>query len=205
MESELLKIFDEQGRVLGTAPRSEVHKRGHWHETFHCWFTERKADKSFLYFQIRSAVKKDYPDLLDITAAGHIMANETWLDGLREVKEELGIDLEMEELFSLGVIKDSLICPQFIDNEMCHVYVYNNLVPYEKYRLQKVEVSGIVRISLNDFEKLWFEGIKELQADGFTVNSDGEKDFMSIMVKKEDFVPHEDAYIKSIVEAIKSL
>jgi len=205
MDSELLRIFNEQGNEIGTAPRSEVHKAGHWHETFHCWFTERAAGEDFIYFQKRSSVKKDYPDLLDITAAGHILAHEEAMDGLREVKEELGIEIRIEELFSLGIIKDSLNSPDFIDNEMCHVYVYNKQVPYDLYNLQIEEVSGIVRMSLDSFVKLWFGEVSESEAEGFTTQLNRQKQNLIMKVTKDHFVPHEDSYISSIVKAIRSL
>ena len=204
MESEVLKIFDEQGMEIGTAPRSEVHKSGHWHETFHCWFIERAAGKDYIHFQIRSAAKKDYPNLLDITAAGHILAYEDSLDGLREVEEELGIHVSIEELISLGIIKDSLISSNFIDNELCHVYLYRKHVPYEKYCLQKEEVSGIVKLEVDDFEKLWFEKDVALKIEGFQINGDGIMELATTSVNKTNFVPHEDAYIKSVIAAIRA-
>lgn len=205
METELLRIFDDQGKEIGTAPRSIVHIEGHWHETFHCWFTERIAGEDFIYFQIRSSVKKDYPNLFDITAAGHLLANEDVFDGLREVKEELGIDIGMEELFSVGTIKASLVSSNFIDKEMCHVYVYNKHVPYEKYNLQIEEVSGIIRTSLDLFEKLWFGEVMELEAEGFTLNPDGQKQPLVLKVVKDQFVPHEDEYINSVIKAIREI
>jgi isopentenyldiphosphate isomerase len=205
MESELLRIFNEQGNEIGAAPRSEVHKAGHWHETFHCWFTERLAGADFIYFQKRSSVKKDYPNLLDITAAGHILANEEANDGLREVKEELGVEIRIEELFSLGIIKDSLNSPGFIDNELCHVYVYNKHVPNEIYNLQTEEVSGIVKMNLDSFVKLWFGEVKESEAEGFTTHLNGQKQNLNMKVTKDHFVPHEDSYIRSVVQAIRSL
>ncbi|MEW8972068.1 NUDIX domain-containing protein [Mesobacillus jeotgali] len=205
MENEKLKIFDEQGAEIGTAPRSEVHKAGHWHETFHCWFTERTGKEILLYFQVRSAVKKDYPGLLDITAAGHILANESAPDGLREVKEELGIDLSLEDLHSLGMIKDSLTSPGFIDNELCHVFLYDQHQPFDNFMLQREEVSGIMLAKLAEFEKLWFGKVQEITVEGFLVSGNNEKKSQSMLVTRSDFVPHEDAYIESVIKAIKYL
>lgn len=204
MESELLKIFDEQGSECGAASRSEVHKAGHWHETFHCWFIERTEGEEFIYFQIRSDAKKDYPKLLDITAAGHILASENSLDGLREVKEELGIDISIDELVSLGIVKDSLISPTFIDKELCHVFLYTKHVPFEMFSLQQEEVSGIVKVKVADFEKLWFEnGTADIIVEGFRINQGGKKDSARMKVNKTDFVPHEDTYIRTIIESIR--
>lgn len=205
MENEMLKIFNESGKEIGTASRAEVHKKGHWHETFHCWFTERIGGEDFIFLQIRSADKKDYPNLLDITAAGHILANENSLDGLRELKEELGVELSMEELFSVGIIKDSLKSPNFNDNELCHVYLYNQHVPNEMYKLQKEEVSGIVSVRMDEFEKLWLNKINEIDATGFEVQANGEKEFVTMKVNKSKFVPHEDSYIKRVIAAIREM
>ena len=205
MENELLKVFDQQGKCIGTATRSEVHKAGHWHETFHCWFTERIDNEDFLFFQVRSSAKKDYPNLLDITAAGHILADESPVDGLRELKEELGIDLALEEMHSLGMIKDSLNSPGFIDNELCHVFLYEKPVPFDDYWLQSEEVSGIMMASLTEFENLWFGKKKKIQVEGFLANVKNEKKSYCMHVSKNDFVPHEDAYIQSVIKAIEKL
>ncbi|MBT2684630.1 NUDIX domain-containing protein [Bacillus sp. ISL-37] len=205
MENELLKVFDQKGICIGTATRSEVHKTGHWHETFHCWFTERIDNEEFLFFQVRSLAKKDYPNLLDITAAGHILADESPVDGLREVKEELGIDLALEELHSLGMIKDSLNSPGFIDNELCHVFLYEQPQPFDNYKLQREEVSGIMMASLSEFEDLWFGKKKEMKVEGFLASVNNEKKSHSMLVTKKDFVPHEDTYIESVIKAIKKL
>lgn len=205
MENELLKVFDEQVNWIGTETRKEVHKTGYWHETFHCWLTERIGNKDFLFFQVRSSAKKDYPSLFDITAAGHILADESPLDGLREVKEELGIELAMEDLHSLGIIKDSLNSPELIDNELCHVYLYAQHQSFDHYQLQREEVSGIMMASLTEFENLWFGKIEEIEVEGFLVSEDHEKKSHSMLVTKKDFVPHEDSYIESVLKAIKNL
>lgn len=205
MENELLKVFDQQGNYIGTAMRAEVHKAGHWHETFHCWFTERIGTEDFLFFQVRSSAKKDYPNLLDITAAGHILADESPLDGLREVKEELGITLELEDLHSLGVIKDSLNSNGFIDNELCHVFLFDQHQSFDHYRLQSEEVSGIMMASLAEFENLWFGNVQGIKVEGFLSSVNNEKKLHSMYVTKNDFVPHEDAYIENVIMAIKNL
>ena len=60
MEDEQLNIFDSKGRLTGTASRADAHKKGLWHETFHCWFIEVKEHKIFIHFQLRSPDKKRF-------------------------------------------------------------------------------------------------------------------------------------------------
>lgn len=151
MENEMLKIFDENKHQIGIATREEVHRLGHWHEAFHCWFVSREEEKDYIYLQLRSDIKKDYPSLLDITAAGHLLAQETVLDGIREIKEEIGIDVSINELESLGVINYCVVKENFIDKEIAYVFLYRYNNTFEEFTLQKEEVSGMLKTEFDDF------------------------------------------------------
>ncbi|MGG3661413.1 NUDIX domain-containing protein [Bacillus gobiensis] len=203
MESEILKIFDDQRNEKGTATREEVHKKGFWHETFHCWFVSREDGVEYLYFQLRSETKKDYPNLFDITAAGHLLADETVRDGIREVKEEIGIDLSYHDLVPLGVVKYSLQKEGFLDNEMANVFMYENSIDMHEFELQKEEVSGIVKVEFTQFYKLCTGEADEIRVQGFQMNRDGKQLTLTQFVGKDKFVPHDRIYYEKVLSLIK--
>lgn len=205
MEQELLKIFDEQHNQIGVDTREEIHRLGLWHETFQCWFIGNHKGKQYIYLQLRSDAKKDYPGLLDITAAGHLLESETVFDGIREVKEELGIDVLFEELHSLGVLKYSVTTGDLIDNELAHVFLYNCALAWDQFTLQVEEVSGIVRVELIPFVSLWQGELEEIDITGFRVEQDGTRTPIHQMVNKTSFVPHEQSYYDKICEEIINL
>lgn len=204
MENELLKIFDQNKNPIGVATRKDVHRFGYWHEAFHCWFVSNESGVDYIYLQIRSENKKDYPNLIDITAAGHLLATETVEDGVREIKEELGIEVDYSELFSLGTIHYSVKRETFIDNEIAHVFLYKSEHEFTDYLLQKEEVSGIVKAKLIDFSQLWSGEKSDVLIDGFEVDHDGRQSFFCKKVKKSAFVPHETSYYESIISGITS-
>lgn len=191
MEDEQLNIFDSKGRLTGTASRADAHKKGLWHETFHCWFIEVKEHKIFIHFQLRSPDKKDFPNMLDITAAGHLTAEEGVEDGVREIKEELGISLNLNDLIYAGKIADEIIIGDFIDRELCHVFIYK--IPAgtkPDYVFQDKEVAGIVKIEVSEFEEIWTdETVSVMINESF--------------VSKNNFVPHENSYIDAVIKSIK--
>lgn len=203
MDQELLNIVNEQGHAVGQATRGEVHRKGYWHETFHCWFVSREADAQFIYFQKRSDAKKDYPSLLDITAAGHILAHEVIQDGIREVKEELGINVSFDELISVGIIKDSIIEKGMIDHELAHVFLYESDLLLNAFQLQREEVSGIVKIELESFYDLWTGKRTDVMMTGFENDSKGRAMPVEKVVNKACFVPHEHTYYEQVLNAIR--
>ncbi|MCM2979997.1 NUDIX hydrolase [Niallia circulans] len=204
MSIEMIKIYDEQKNPLGITSRDIVHQKGYWHDTFHCWFLKNENNIDYIYFQLRSKVKNDFPNLLDITAAGHILADETVGEGIREIKEELGMDVSMEDLELIGVIKDCIITENFIDKEFGNVYMYRvNEEPV--YKLQKEEVSGIVRTKFKNFYDFVFEKRTEITVNGFIINTYDEKLEITKNVTKEDFVPHSGSYLKDVVTIIKNV
>ncbi|TQR15310.1 NUDIX hydrolase [Psychrobacillus soli] len=205
MEEEMLRIFDSNRTAVGTAPRHEVHRLGYWHETFHCWFISREEEIDYIYLQIRSESKKEYPGLLDITAAGHLLATETVHDGVREVKEELGIDVTFEELASLGIIDYSVTTGDLIDQELANVYVYNGALSLDDFALQTEEVSGVVRANFKQFSALWLGELEEIQVAGFEINKTGNRVSVDKIVTKINFVAHEQSYYEAIIRGINKL
>ncbi|WP_113930294.1 NUDIX domain-containing protein [Bacillus sp. P14.5] len=204
MDQETLTVFNDEGVPVGAAPRDEVHRKGYWHETFHCWFIQRKESINYLYFQLRSSSKKDYPNLLDITAAGHILSHETIEEGIREVKEETGIEISFENLVPIGIIPYEIITENFIDRERAHLFLFDFTGNMEDFLLQQDEVSGILRAEFNQFEKL-IEGTADfVNLEGFQIASDGKKEMTAIIAEKKDFVPHEDSYYQGVLESIHS-
>jgi isopentenyldiphosphate isomerase len=202
METEQLKIFDENRNPIGVASREDVHKLGYWHETFHCWFVRKEQERDYLYLQLRSKTKKDYPNLLDITAAGHLMADESVEDGVREIKEEVGIDIHFQDLIPLGIIDYCVKEEDFIDKEFAHTFLYKSEKSFDDFILQD-EVAGIVKVDLNEFAELWFGKSEIIKITGFTVTEDGNKIYFEEHVGRGKFVPHQNKFYRTVLEKIK--
>ena len=92
--AELLDIFDENLRHLGVKERTAVHRDGDWHRVFHCWVIYRDAAGcDFMVLQKRGPDKDIFPNALDVSVGGHYEAGESMAEGVREVREELGIEV----------------------------------------------------------------------------------------------------------------
>lgn len=203
METEKLRIYDEQGTQQGTATRQEVHEKGYWHETFHCWLAGRQHNREVVYLQLRSQDKKDFPKLFDVTAAGHLLADETVEDGIREVQEELGMGVDFAELIPLGLIRDQLVLPGFIDNERCHCFLYHDLENIDaKFKLQVEEVSGMAKLDFEAFADLVRGKKEKVKVEGFEVTVNGDRRTFERSIGLEDLVPHSNEYLKTIIELI---
>lgn len=203
METEKLRIYDEHRVAQGIASRQTIHEQGYWHETFHCWVIGREDDKDLIYLQLRSDDKKDFPGLFDITAAGHLLADESVKDGVREVREELGLKVSFNELIPLGTIKDQLAIGDFLDNEHCHCFLYHkNNNHDETFELQKEEVSGMAKVDFRELVALVVGEKERVAVRGFMSTLKGRRDF-----KKEigltDLVPHSSPYWQNIIEQIE--
>lgn len=97
MSKEYFDLLDENGNKIGkTKLRTEVHRDGDQHKAVHIWIINNNGD---ILLQRRCATKDSNPNMLDISSAGHLSAGDDSLDGaIREVKEELNLDVNKEEL-----------------------------------------------------------------------------------------------------------
>ncbi|WP_390216600.1 NUDIX hydrolase [Halobacillus campisalis] len=191
---EILKIFSDWLTPIGEKDRDEVHRDGDWHESFHCWFYRHENNRTSIYFQRRSDIKKDFPDLYDITAAGHIQINESRIEGgLREVREELGLTLSEENISYSGFYKEQLQMKALNDREICHIYIF----PYDEAMQLAIndEVTDVVRIDIEDFVSMISKKRKYLSA--YSILNKHEID-----LELHHFCPHDFNYYQHVVQAI---
>lgn len=88
--NELLPLVDEEGRILGTARRSDCHKGpGKLHPVVHLQVLDGRGS---MYLQKRSMAKTIQPGKWDSAVGGHVAAGEDLDDALsREMREEIGV------------------------------------------------------------------------------------------------------------------
>lgn len=203
-ENEVLKIFDQQYHQIGTATRQEVHSRGLWHETFHCWFYSIKANELMIYFQKRSAIKKDFPNQLDITAAGHLLAEETVIDGFREVKEELGIDIAAESAHFLGVFTVEIELDNFIDREFTNVYLVEQEILLGDFQLQEEEVASIFPVPLTTLKRLFKNPRETAVLTGYQQKNKQQK-IVEESFSKKDFCANAQSYYDQLIASFEKI
>lgn len=191
---EPIDIFDGNHKHIGVLERSVVHQQGLWHQTFHCWFTGQRESSDFIVLQLRSSAKKSYPNMLDITAAGHLAVGEVPEDGIREIQEELGIDVNPSSLIRLGIKHDIADEPSGLRNrEFAHVYLLREDRELTDYRLQEDEVSGLVRMKIQDGLRLFSGEVGSVQCEAVRVIKGSLQKFERD-VSVADLIPRVDSY-----------
>jgi isopentenyldiphosphate isomerase len=124
---EVIDVLDpETGERTGESlPRKVVHAEGKWHRVVHVWFLERSTGR--LVLQRRHPEKESWPNLWDISAAGHIEAGESsLLTAQRESEEELGLVVPEEAVRSpLFTVRQESVQNdgKYINKEFCDVYL----------------------------------------------------------------------------------
>jgi isopentenyldiphosphate isomerase len=196
---ELIDILDEAGRPTGEVVlKSEAHRLGLWHRCFHCWICGSDAEGSYLLLQRRAATKDTWPGYLDITAAGHLSAGEETLDGLREVEEELGLQVGPDRLVPLGTRKIEQQIPQGWDREFHEVFLIADNTSPDSLRLQKEEVEAVYRLGLDDVEALYKTGTAPAREYAQATAS-------KTQLRFEELVPQDEGYLAQITNAAHQL
>ncbi|RXK19176.1 NUDIX domain-containing protein [Macrococcus sp. DPC7161] len=182
--AELIKIYHENGELKGTLPREKVHQLGEWHHTFQCLF----IDKDNIYLQKRSKSVSSYVGKYDITIGGHLLENETIIDGCREIEEELGVLISANQLKLLCMIPESLADDEYLDNEFINIFICEvNQKILSSIKFNDNEVDDLIRVNIKDFIQFCLKPDFILQGSGITKNEIHN-------ITRDDFIPYSNSY-----------
>lgn len=149
---EFIDVLDDKGNKTGIVRNRElIYKNGNWHKTVHIWLLNPKKE---LLIQKRAKNKQTFPNLWAISIAGHVMSGETSLEAaIREIKEEIGIDINSNTLKHIFSVKRT----QPYKNSTLHVHDDVYLLEYDldidKAKLQEEELTDIRFINYLELEQ----------------------------------------------------
>lgn len=181
MKKGLIDIVDKNNKELNKKTTiNDAHEKGLWHRVVHVWIFNKFSE---ILVQLRSEKIELFPNLWDISVAGHVDSGEEPLtSAIREIKEEIGLIVNKKDLNFFKILKRTNKYKKMINNEFYYVYFLEYNKDINNLKKQESEIIDLKFIKLNELNK-------ELK------NS------------PERFVPHKNYYeiiIKKIEEIIKN-
>lgn len=149
---EYIDILTEEGKPTNEqALKSAAHRLGLWHASAQIWIVNSAKQ---VLLQKRASCKDSYPNLWDISVAGHLSAGDTAKQAaIREIQEEIGLQIDEQELRFLKKVKRSKIPKKgFLDNEYNYLFVVKKDFEITNLVLQKEEVKVVKWIAINELE-----------------------------------------------------
>lgn len=140
---EYLDVLNKYGEYTNeVVSREECHKKGLWHKAVVVFIVS--SDNKRVLLQQRSATKKLWPNLWDITAGGHVLSNELGYQSvIREAKEEIGITLKKDDLEFIGATTSENIKGDILNRHYNEYYIAHSNIDVQNIVLQEEEVQDI--------------------------------------------------------------
>lgn len=146
---ELLEIYNENGEQTGQqVERGIVHQKGLLHKAVCVWIMNSRHE---LLVQRRSP-KVAFPNMLDVSFSGHIIAGESVIEAIkREGQEELGLIINPQNLRYLFTCREFGSLNDYIENEIDEVFLYQDDIKISDCKFLDNEVSSIEYIPVDKF------------------------------------------------------
>lgn len=145
------------------ASRKECHEKGLWHKAIVVQIIS--TDNKRVLLQKRSANKRMWPNLWDVASGGHVLAGELgYQAGIREAKEELGVDLKRDELEFIGATTSENIQKDIINRHYNEYYIVHKDINLNDITIQEDEVQDVKWFNVEELKKRVdnnFEGLTD--------------------------------------------
>ena len=145
-QEELLIVVDEDDNILGYQSRSVCHSSNK--------LTHRLIgiivinDKGEILLQKRSKTQDSWPNYYTISVSGHVLKGETYRKaGLRELKEELGIEIEIQKINKFLLFEKER-------SHMAMIFRGKYTDGVENLHVNQKEISNVKFFNIGDIKKM---------------------------------------------------
>jgi 16S rRNA (adenine1518-N6/adenine1519-N6)-dimethyltransferase len=137
---ERLMVVDENDRPLESMDRDTIHRNKLLHRAVHVFLINRDGE---LLLQKRSYRKDRFPRRWDSSAAGHVDANESYVDcATRELQEEVGVETPLAKLGSLPASEAT-------GQEFIEIFAGIHEGPFH-WNQHEIETGGLFKLEMID-------------------------------------------------------
>lgn len=145
---ELIDVLDNKGNKTGIIKKkSDIKRDGDYHRAIAVLVINNNNE---ILMQKRSSNKKVYPNLWSIFVKGHVQSGESSIDAcIRELSEEVGINITGNELNYLYTIFEEVIKENFIERIFYDTYILRKDFNLNDITIQKEELSEIKLVDSN--------------------------------------------------------
>lgn len=145
---ELIDVLDNKGNKTGIIKKkSDIKRDGDYHRAIAVLVINNNNE---ILMQKRSSNKKVYPNLWSIFVKGHVQASETSIEAcIRELSEEVGININSNELSYLYTIFEEVIDKDYIERIFYDTYILRKDFNLTDITIQEEELSEIKLVDSN--------------------------------------------------------
>ena len=138
--NERLTVVDENDQAVRPLDRKTIHRQNLYHRAAHVFIFNRLGE---LFLQKRSHRKDNFPRRWDSSAAGHVDADEGYMDcAIREVGEEVGLNCSLSKI---GAVPAS----ERTGNEFIEIFRANSNAPLS-LNVHEIETVGFFSLPMID-------------------------------------------------------
>lgn len=150
--SEYFDVLDEDGNYIGRIEtREKCHKEGLVHKAVAAFIINSKNQ---VLLQKRSKEQRMWPNMWDLSSGGHVDKGEFGFQAIkREVKEELGIEINKNEITFIGSSFSTNIKGDIINKHINEYYIVKKDIDEKSLKLQEKEVSEVRWIEKDEIIK----------------------------------------------------
>ena len=163
LESENIDVLDEKRNKTGEVRMiDDIHWYGLWHSSARVWIVNSNKE---ILLQHRHPNSMEFPNMWDVSAAGHVSAGDDSLGtAVIETKEELGLEIDPTDFKLIHTLKKSDVSRDgtYKDNSFEDIYLVKKDIHIDDFKMQHDEVQNLKWVPIDEFKKMVLEKSSEL-------------------------------------------